>query len=125
MFQIRFSTFSCSTFATNTIDVCAAPTLQRRPGAATGCVLFVLLSASGILIAGCGRADTYRPVYYPDRSELSVCSRGPAFDNLTQARQWAQDQHRQRGDLNWTYEVGKNCRPFENSDIEVCEESLR
>ena len=64
-------------------------------------------------------------MYYPDRNDLSTYARGPAFDNLAQARQWAEDQNGQRLDPNSTYEVGKNCRPFESSDIEVCEETLR
>ena len=78
-----------------------------------------------VVLAGCGNQDTYRPVYYPDRNDLSVYARGPTFDNLAQAKQWAEDQHRQSQDPRWTYEIGKNCRPFENSDIEVCEETVR
>ena len=74
----------------------------------------------------CAKKDTYRPIYYPDKGNLTFYTRGPAFDNLAQARQWAEDQHRQRRDPNWDYEVGKNCRPLRaESDIEVCEETLK
>ena len=57
-------------------------------------------------------------------SNLSAYTRGPAFENLAQARQWVEDQNRQRQDPNWTYEIGKNCRPFEDTDIEVCDETV-
>jgi len=105
-----------------------AAVLQRHDGSATPTspsIRLAFLLAGAISIFGCGRGDAYRPVYYPDRNELSAYTRGPAFDNLPQARQWAEDQQRQRRDQNWTYEIGKNCRPFENGDIEVCEETLR
>jgi hypothetical protein len=78
-----------------------------------------------VVLEGCRKPDTYRPVYYPDKDNLSIYSRGPSFDGLAQARQWAEDQRRQRRDANWTYEVGKNCRPFQDSDLEVCEETVR
>ena len=84
-------------------------------------ILFAVLMISSF---GCGEKDTYRPVYYPDKDNLSVYTRGPKFDNLAQARQWANDQHGQRRNVNWTYEIGKNCKPFEDSDIEICEETL-
>jgi hypothetical protein len=70
---------------------------------------------------GCSKPDSYRPVYYPDAVDLSTYTRGPAFDNFAQANQWVADQARQRNTPNWTFEIGKNCRPFEGSDIEVCE----
>jgi len=74
----------------------------------------------------CSKEDTYRPVYYPDSYDLTVYTKGPVFDNLAQARQWAEDQHRQRRDPDWGYEIGKNCRPLrDESDIEVCEETLK
>ena len=76
-------------------------------------------------VLACSKPDSYRPVYYPDQQNLSVYTRGPTFDNVAQARQWAEDQHRQRRDPNWTYEIGKNCKPFENSDIDVCEATLK
>lgn len=103
-------------------------TPQRHPGSETSTRPLLPLAvflAGAISIIGCARGDTYRPVYYPDRSDLSTYTRGPAFDNLAQARQWAEDRNRQRRDPNWTYEVGKNCRPLESSDIEVCEETLQ
>ena len=83
------------------------------------------LCAVTLIAIACTKQDTYRPVYYPNKDNLTVYSRGPAFDNLAQAKQWTQDQNRQRRDQNWTYEIGKNCKPFEDSDIEVCEETLR
>jgi hypothetical protein len=91
-------------------------------GRAAIAALFML----ALTALACGKKDTYRPIYYPDRSNLTVYTRGPTFDNLAQARQWAQDQHQQRRDPNWDYEVGKNCRPLrDDSDMEVCEETLR
>ena len=87
--------------------------------------LVTLLVAFMISPFACVKQDTYRPVYYPDNDNLSVYTRGPKFDNIAQARQWANDQHRQRRDANWTYEIGKNCKPFKDSDIEICEETLK
>ena len=87
-------------------------------------VTLMIVAVGFVQILGCGRADTYRPVYYPDGGNLSVYTRGPALENLAQARQWVEDQNRQRQDPNWTYEIGKNCRPFEDTDIEVCEETV-
>lgn len=83
------------------------------------------LCTVALAVSACTEKDTYRPVYYPDEGNLTIYTRGPAFDNLAQARQWAEDQHRQRRDPNWTYEIGKNCKPFRDTDIEVCEETLR
>lgn len=89
--------------------------------------LAVLVLCTITLIASfCAKKDTYRPVYYPGKNNLTIYTRGPTFDNLAQARQWAEDHHRQRGDLNWTYEIGKNCKPFgKDSDIEICEETFQ
>jgi hypothetical protein len=89
-------------------------------------VTIAVLCALTLIALACGKRDTYRPVYYPDKGDLTIYTRGPAFDNLAQARQWAQDQQKQRRDPDWDYEVGKNCRPLRaDSDIEVCEETLR
>ena len=74
---------------------------------------------------GCSAGDSYRPVYYPDAVDLSTYTRGPSFDNAAQARQWVQDQRRQRRDPNFSYEIGLNCHPFENTDIEVCKETMK
>lgn len=76
-------------------------------------------------ITACKKSDSFRPVYYPSQNDLTVYTRGPSFDNKEQAKQWAEDQHRQRRDLGWTYEIGKNCRPLQDSDMEVCEETLQ
>lgn len=78
-----------------------------------------------LLLLGCDEPDTYRPIYYPTSSNLLEYTRGPSFDNVAQARQWIEDQKRQRGDPNSTYEIGKNCRPFADSDVEVCEETIQ
>ena len=100
------------------------PRLSWSPIRAKSTVL--ILSFLMFTGAACARKDTYRPIYYPDKDNLTVYTRGPAFDNLTQARQWARDQHQQRGDSNWDYEVGLNCRPFDkDTDLEVCKETLR
>ena len=80
---------------------------------------------AALSLPGCGSPDTFRPIYYPAASNLLEYTRGPSFDNLAQARQWVEDQGRQRGDPNSTYEIGKNCRPFGDSDVEVCEETLQ
>jgi hypothetical protein len=74
---------------------------------------------------GCSKPDSYRPVYYPSAADLTTYTRGPAFDNLAEARQWVKDQRRQRQDVGATYEIGKNCHPFQDTDIEVCKETLR
>ena len=60
----------------------------------------MIVAVGFVQILGCGRADTYRPVYYPDGGNLSAYTRGPAFENLAQARQWVEDQNRQRQDPN-------------------------
>lgn len=76
-----------------------------------------------VLAIGCGGRDTYRPFYYPDRNNLVIYTRGHAFDSLAEARQWVEDQARQRRDTDWDYEIGLNCRPS-SGDIEICEETL-
>ena len=83
------------------------------------------LCTAALIVSSCSMKGTYRPVYYPDSGNLTNTTRGPTFDNLAQARQWAEDQRRQRRDPNWTYEIGKNCKPFQDTDMEVCEETLR
>ena len=84
---------------------------------------FLILVMTALL--GCEQRDTYRPVYYPDQGNLTTYTRGPKFDNVAQARQWANDHHRQSRHPNWDYEIGKNCKPFENTDIEICAETLK
>lgn len=69
-----------------------------------------------IVAFACG-GDTYRPIYYPNENDLSKYTRGPAFANIEQARQWVEDQRQQRPSYNWTYEIGKNCRPHGDTDV--------
>ena len=83
---------------------------------------FVIVLAANL--SACA-ADTYRPFYYPDAADLTVYTRGPVCDNLAQARQWAEDQHRQRQDASWTYEIGRNCKPLDDTDMVICQETVK
>lgn len=69
--------------------------------------------------------DTYRPVYYPDKNNLANYIRGPEVTTLDEARDWVYERNRIRGDIDWDYEIGKNCKPSKYGDIEICEETLR
>jgi hypothetical protein len=77
-----------------------------------------------VVAGACGK-DTYRPVYYPNKDNLADYTRGPSFANLAQARQWIEDQHARRRDTNWDHEIGKNCRPYQDTDVEICKETLK
>jgi len=72
-----------------------------------------------------GKHDIYRPVYYPDKYNLTNYIKGPDFSSLEDAREWAYELNRQRGDQDWDYEIGKNPKPSKYGDIEICEETLR
>jgi hypothetical protein len=87
--------------------------------------LFLTTSIAMALLTGCENKDTYRPVFYPNKSDLTNYERGPKFDNLAQARQWVDQKLTGCTAGTWDYEIGKNCKPFEDSDIEVCEETLK
>ena len=69
--------------------------------------------------------DTYRPVYYANKYDLTKYIRGPRFPTLEEAREWVGDEQASRGDSDWTYEIGKNCRPSDFGDIEICEETIK
>ena len=84
-----------------------------------------LSAIAAIVLLGCEPRDTFRHVFYPNRGDLTIYTRGPSFDNLAQARQWVSDHRRRRRNEYSTYEIGKNCEPFGDSDIEVCEETLK
>ena len=89
----------------------------------------LLYVCAGIFWFSVGTAcakKVYHPIYYPDKNNLTVYTRGPSVENLAQARQWVQDQHGQRRDPDWDYEVGVNCRPLsDDSDMEICQETLK
>ncbi len=71
------------------------------------------------------KGDVYRPVYYPNKNDLTKYLRGPRFGSLEEARQWVRDQHASGLDPDWDYEIGKNCRPSDFGDIEICEETTK
>jgi hypothetical protein len=73
---------------------------------------------------GEAKTDTYRPVYYPDKNNLTQYIKGPKFSSLDEAREWIYQQSGARQDEDWDYEIGKNCKPSKYSDIEICEETL-
>jgi hypothetical protein len=77
-----------------------------------------------LLCTACGQ-DSYRPIYYPNGADLTKYTRGPFCTNAAQARQWAKDQAEQRRDPDWTYEIGKNCKPYGDTDIEICAETFK
>jgi len=85
-----------------------------------GVIIVVVL----LFIGGCWRKDTYRPIYYPDRNDLTKYVKGPEFFSLDEAREWVYEQKGIREDTNWDYEIGKNCKPSKYGDIEICEETL-
>lgn len=72
-----------------------------------------------------GKRDTYRPVYYPDKHNLTNYIKGPDFSFLEDAREWVYELNQQRRDQHWDYEIGKNPKPSKYGDIEICEETLR
>ena len=69
--------------------------------------------------------DIYKPVYYPNKDDLTKYIRGPEFVRIEDARNWVYEQNKIRGDQNWDYEIGKNPRPSKYGDIEICEETLK
>lgn len=86
----------------------------------------LLLSLASLLIVAslaCGAA-TYRPIYYPDRSDLTTFIKGPEFSSIEEAREWVNDQGLRRGDRDWDYEIGKNCKSS-NYGVDVCEETVK
>jgi hypothetical protein len=84
-------------------------------------VLFVLL----VWFFFFGRRDTYRPIYYPDRNNLTEYIKGPKFSSIEDAREWVYEKNEQRRDQNWDYEIGKDPKLSKYADIEICEETLQ
>ena len=72
-----------------------------------------------------GKRDIYRPVYYPNKHDLTNYILGTKFSSLEDAREWVYQQNKLRGDQDWDYEIGKNPKPSKFGDIEICEETLR
>ncbi len=50
---------------------------------------------------------------------------GPVFYSAEKAREWIFEQKNNRSDTNWDYEIGVNCKPFKNTDVKVCEETIK
>jgi len=91
----------------------------------TRAVALLLVASILLLPFGCVRKDTYQPTYYPNRNDLTDYTRGPVFDSLDDARTWAYEENERRGDRNWDYEIGKNCKRSDFGDVQVCEETLK
>ena len=87
-----------------------------------GVVLVVLLLG---FLFWTAKKDVYRPVYYPDKNDLTRYRRGPKFHSLDEAREWVYELNRQCADQDWDYEIGKNPKASKYGDIEICEETLK
>lgn len=87
--------------------------------------IWVVLVVVGLVWFFALKSDTFRPIYYPDKNDLTEYIRGPKFSTLENAREWVYEQNRQRGDKNWDYEIGKNPKSSKYGDIEICEKTLR
>ena len=79
------------------------------------------------LLAGC-KQDTFRPVVYPNASDLSVYHKGPEFSSLEDARAWVRERTASWSGRNWDYEIGKNWVSVRSSttgpDVSMLDESL-
>jgi hypothetical protein len=88
--------------------------------------VIVWLAASALIIMflqGC--KTIYRPYYYPNKNDLTICIKGPDLSSADEARSWINALHDKRKDENWDYEIGKNPRPYENTDLDICSETFK
>lgn len=83
----------------------------------------VVFSIFLILLAGCKK--TYEPVYYPNKNNLTEYIEGPKFTSVEEAREWVYEVNRLKGDHDWDYEIGVNCKPSKYGDIKICEDTIR